>query len=279
LRERPFRGIAKDSVNGSPAPARLLRILLAEDTPANQKLVCHILGSRGHEVRVAHNGQQAVDLVAGEDFDAVLMDVQMPTMDGLQAAEKIRKLNEPTKARVPIIAMTAHAMKGDKERCLAAGMDDYLSKPVNSEVMIELVERLAAGAGPRPSRVEEPRPSEEPAPPEPGAVFHLEGAIARCLGKRGMFEEMVRFFHEETANLLPRLFAAIGDGNTEELAYAAHRLRGTILYLAAPSVLEAVEHVEKLAKSGDLTTAPEAFQRLEHQAERLKQALAAHRRG
>jgi two-component system sensor histidine kinase/response regulator len=125
------------------APARPLKILLAEDTPANQKLVQHVLGRRGHAVRVAFNGREAIDMVARDDFDLVLMDVQMPEMDGFEATEAIRKLDDAKKAAIAIVAMTAHALKGDDERCLAAGMDAYLSKPIKAEEMIELVERLA----------------------------------------------------------------------------------------------------------------------------------------
>ena len=118
-------------------------MLLAEDTPANQKLVTYVLGKRGHSVEVAQDGQQALEAVGQQDFDVVLMDVQMPVMDGFQATQAIRKLADPKKARLPIIAMTAHALKGDAERCLEAGMDGYISKPVKAEELIELVERLA----------------------------------------------------------------------------------------------------------------------------------------
>jgi PAS domain S-box-containing protein len=125
----------------TPFP-RPLRILLAEDTPANQKLVVQILAKRGHIVKTASDGQEALALLQEEDFDVVLMDVQMPQMDGFQATAIIRQW-APPKAHVPIIAMTAHALKGDQERCLAAGMDSYVSKPINSRELVELVERAA----------------------------------------------------------------------------------------------------------------------------------------
>ena len=102
--------------------------------------------SRGHSVEIAENGRQALGLLEEQDFDVVLMDVQMPEMDGFQATAEIRKLDDPKKARLPIIAMTAHALKGDQERCLAAGMDCYLSKPIKGEELIELVE-TAGGEG------------------------------------------------------------------------------------------------------------------------------------
>ena len=124
-----------------PVPGRILRVLVAEDTPANQKLVLHFLGNRGHNIEIAENGRQALERLGRQDFDVVLMDVQMPEMDGFQATAAIRKLDDPKKARLPIIAMTAHALKGDRERCLAAGMNCYLSKPIKKEDLIETVER------------------------------------------------------------------------------------------------------------------------------------------
>jgi PAS domain S-box-containing protein len=127
-------------------PTRPLRVLLAEDTRANQKLVTYVLTKRGHHVEIAADGEQALDLVEQQEFDVVLMDVQMPRMDGFQVTAAIRKLPVPAKARLPIIAMTAHALKGDEERCLAAGMDSYLSKPINSRELTELVERLGRAA-------------------------------------------------------------------------------------------------------------------------------------
>ena len=121
-------------------------MLLAEDTPANQKLVTYVLSKRGHSVEVAQKGSRRWKPWSQQDFDVVLMDVQMPLMDGFQATQAIRKLAVPKKARLPIIAMTAHALKGDSERCLGAGMDGYISKPVKGEELIELVERLAGTA-------------------------------------------------------------------------------------------------------------------------------------
>jgi CheY-like chemotaxis protein len=132
-------------VRTAAAPA--LRILLAEDNPANQKLAAYILHERGHTVDIAGDGLQAVGMIPQNHYDVILMDVQMPGMDGLEATAAIRK-RENGDRRVPIIAMTAHAMKGDRERCLAVGMDGYLAKPINGHEMIALVEALAAGLPP-----------------------------------------------------------------------------------------------------------------------------------
>ena len=127
----------------SVGPAKPLRVLLAEDTPANQKLTVYVLGQRGHTIEVAENGKQALDLIRRQDFDVVLMDVEMPEMDGFQATAAIRGLAEPRKSQLPIIAITAHAMKGDQERCLEAGMDAYISKPIDGDQLIEAVEAAA----------------------------------------------------------------------------------------------------------------------------------------
>ena len=111
---------------------RGLQILLAEDNVVNQRLAAHLLESRGHHVTIANNGREALELHAKQPFDLALVDVQMPEMDGLQLTAAIREKEKDTAAHLPIIAMTAYAMKGDRERCLEAGMDDYVAKPINS---------------------------------------------------------------------------------------------------------------------------------------------------
>jgi CheY-like chemotaxis protein len=132
-----------------PLPLRSLHILLAEDSLPNQKLILYALAQRGHQVEVAGNGAETLEQVQRQDFDLVLMDVQMPVMDGLEATAAIRKLDDPKKAKLPIVAMTAHAYQSDQERCLAAGMDAYISKPVNRQELIDLLERLGQGENER----------------------------------------------------------------------------------------------------------------------------------
>jgi CheY-like chemotaxis protein len=126
-------------------PQRVLRVLLAEDMPDHQRIVTYILRGRGHTVDIAGDGQQALGMAQENCYDVILMDVKMSGMDGLEATKAIRA-GESGDKQVPIIALTAHVMKGDRERCLAAGMDGYLSKPINGREMIVLVESLAAGA-------------------------------------------------------------------------------------------------------------------------------------
>ena len=126
-------------------PQRSLAILLAEDNPINQKLAMRLLTKRGHTVTLACNGIEAVARALADPFDVILMDVNMPEMDGFEATRAIRKARLPAASHVPIIAMTACAMTGDRERCLTAGMDDYLEKPVNSAKLLKMVETFSAG--------------------------------------------------------------------------------------------------------------------------------------
>ncbi len=205
-----------------PVPSRILRVLVAEDTPANQKLVLNFLGKRGHSIEIAENGRQALELLRQQDFDVVLMDVQMPEMDGFQATAAIRKLDDAKKARLPIIAMTAHALKGDRERCLAAGMNCYLSKPIKKEDLIETVERVAeTGFG----------SSGAPKTQDPSPAFDLDEALSKCLGQHDLFQEIAGCLLCEADPLLEKMSISLDNGNAVELANAAHRLKGTVAYL------------------------------------------------
>ncbi|MHB8900274.1 MAG: response regulator [Thermoguttaceae bacterium] len=274
-----------------PAPVRPLRVLLAEDTPANQKLVLYVLGKRGHTVEVAGDGHSALALLRRQEFDAVLMDVQMPEMDGLAATAAIRNLEDLKKARVPIIAMTAHALKGDRERCLEAGMDFYISKPISSRELIETVERLAGPAGSsEPAMSAPPAQSSCPAPVaaedakakarlgagSDTSVFDLDEALRMCFGQYEIVKEMIGCLLDEADSLLTSMRAAIDNAHGQALADAAHRLKGTIVYLGASRAAEATRQVEEIGRSGDFTDADKAIGQLEEAIDGLKAALAGH---
>jgi len=261
--------------------ARSLRILLAEDNPANQKVALHFLGQRGHAVEIAENGIEAIEMVGQKDFDVVLMDVQMSEMDGFQATSAIRALPESRKARLPIVAMTAHALKGDRERCLAAGMDDYLSKPIDAEELIAMVERLAnQAAGSRPDQA--PQPADAASPTDvarsvgPSGVFSLEEALSRC-GEYRVFEKMVEYFFDEADPLLGRMRTALRSGNAVEMGNAAHRLKGTACYLGAPDTIQASQRVEQAGMFGNLPGADGMIEQLGQELDRLKTTLARYR--
>ena len=140
---------ARKEENVAPAPAKLpdqqprraYRVLIAEDNIVNQRVAIYMMEKQGHHVSYVQNGEEVLDAMEKNIFDLILMDVQMPLMDGLKATELIRKKERATGAHIPIVAMTAHAMKGDRERCLAAGMDDYVAKPLNAADLSQAIER------------------------------------------------------------------------------------------------------------------------------------------
>jgi CheY-like chemotaxis protein len=139
-------GPAEAAQPGRTREANALNILVAEDNPVNRRLVCRLLEGRGYRVLAVDNGQKAVDAFKAQAFDLVLMDVQMAVMGGFEATRQIRQLEQPTGAHVPIIALTAHSMKGDDQRCLASGMDAHLSKPIRFSEFFQLVGRLLPGS-------------------------------------------------------------------------------------------------------------------------------------
>ncbi|MGA2067509.1 MAG: response regulator [Thermoguttaceae bacterium] len=279
-----------------PAVARVqLRILLVEDNPANQKLANYILQDRGHLVEIAGDGEEAICLAQANRYDVILMDVQMPGMNGLEATAAIRK-RETGGRRVPIIAMTAHAMKADRDRCLAAGMDGYLSKPVKAREMIGLVEGLAReGLGIRAWTLEEDEQqttpeskslipnlqSPIPGPPNPQSVtpvFDPEEALTRCFNSPGMLLEMVQCFLDEVDSLFPQMRAAVEKGDLVEVGRLGHRMKGTVVYLGARPAREAALGVERFCRSsvGSPSEAEEAVNALEHECQMLKATLAEH---
>jgi CheY-like chemotaxis protein len=136
--------ITRYSLGDAVEPAAVLRVLVVEDNAVNQRLASRLLEKRGHRVTVMVNGREAVEALPNQTFDLVLMDLQMPEVDGFEATALIREREKENGGHIPIIALTAHAMKGDMERCLAAGMDGYLSKPIRSQELDDLLEKYLA---------------------------------------------------------------------------------------------------------------------------------------
>jgi PAS domain S-box-containing protein len=249
-----------------PAANGHLRVLLVEDNPANQKLATYILRDRGHTVEIAADGAQAISLTEGNDYDVILMDVQMPGIDGMEATAAIRR-REGDGRRTPIIAMTAHAMKEDRARCLAAGMDGYLSKPVNAQEMIGLVENLAQPGVSHSQRV--------PLPQATAVVFNPEEALKRCFSSEEMVGEMIQCFLDEVDSLFTQMRAALDRGDLQEVGRLGHRMKGTVVYLGAEPAKHAALRVERFCKAqgGTATEAKEAIDALEYECVRLKVKL------
>jgi CheY-like chemotaxis protein len=245
--------------------ARSLRILLAEDNPVNQRLALALLEKRGHRVTVAGDGVQALAALPKQRFDLVLMDLQMPEMDGLDATARIREKEKGTGGHIPIIAMTAYAMKGDKERCLAAGMDGYISKPVRPAELYQILDRLGSA---------EPPATPLPAP-APDPALDWEAALDYLGGNRDLLRELIGLFLEEYPGWLEQVRQAIANGNANDLKRAAHNLKGSMAHFGAKPAFEAARKLEMMARNGILSGAAEACAELEKELERLHPALAA----
>ncbi|HYU31089.1 MAG TPA: response regulator [Thermoanaerobaculia bacterium] len=247
------RPIAVPTARAADAP--LLRVLVAEDNPVNQRVVQSILEHRGHSSRLTANGREALAAWEQEGFDVVLMDVQMPEMDGFQATTAIRSREESTGAHIPIIALTAHALKGYRERCLAAGMDGYIAKPIRSEELIELVERLAA---------------------QPAARPGAGPAIARRDGDGVNRRELGNLFVVDAARLRDEIGDAITRRDGPALQAAAHTLRGSAGYFAAHRTLELATRLEHLGSKGDFNAeTDQAHRDLIEELTRLERVLTA----
>jgi len=230
-----------------------LRILLAEDNPVNRRLAIALLKRAGHEIVAVENGKLAIEALEREPFDLVLMDVQMPELDGLTATRIIR--SEPRWKNLPIIAMTAHALKGDRERCLEAGMDDYVSKPIRFEQLFAAIDRHVPGARPAP----EPEPTYEERSEQP---VDVDVALERLGGDRDFFLDLVHTLQEEAAAELVEIERALEQGDAEALERVAHSLKGAAASMAAEPMRATAHELEKIGASGRLDEAPQALARL-----------------
>jgi len=258
-----------------------LRILLAEDIPANQRLIISLLERRGHKVWLAQQGQEAIDLFQRMPFDLIIMDVQMPIVDGLQATAAIRRLQQSDQRRIPIVAITAHAMPGDRQRCLEAGMDAYLSKPINVHQLTEMVETLSKDtrfdtpSQPGKSGRDSSEASFDPPATESGQPpFDYAAAIARLDNDEVLLDDMIRFFRSDSPELLRQIRVALEAHDVPEVVRAAHSLKGLAATFDATAVVAAGRSVEELGKAGRLAEAEKALPILEFEVGRLSRALA-----
>jgi signal transduction histidine kinase/DNA-binding response OmpR family regulator len=229
--------------------SRQLRILVAEDNLVNQKLVMRMLEKMGHRSTLAQNGREVLRMLENETFDLVLMDVQMPEMDGLTATRKIREMATPAKSRVPIIAMTAHAIKGDRERCLQAGMDSYISKPMTSQgiaaVIAEVVELKDQGNVP--TRI--------PLVAVSSSTWNRSAVLERIDGDESLLRELLAIFLEESPKQLTSLQLAIESGNPEEVERTAHSMKGELGYLGLANAAQTAKDLERLGYERNLPPA------------------------
>ncbi len=254
-----------------------LRILLAEDNAVNQKLAITLLQKRGHTVIPTGNGKEAIAALERENFDLVLMDVQMPVMDGFQAIRSIRAKEQATGGHIPIVALTAHAMKGDREKCLAVGADDYVSKPIRTSDLLAAMDRARVSKSTF-------QPHNRPSSPKPAPaasavdsaprVFDIQDALDRVEGDRDLLEEIVRIFHGRMLEQHGRDPPGFSAGDAHLLERLAHTIRGAAANLSAFAVSAAALNLERLAADGNLVDAGERVDKLQHEIRRLLPELA-----
>jgi CheY-like chemotaxis protein/HPt (histidine-containing phosphotransfer) domain-containing protein len=250
---------------------RSLRVLLAEDNLVNQKVAVAMLEGMGHRVIVVPDGRKAVDAWLAEPFDLILMDVQMPEMDGLEAVAAIRAAEQIRDSRTLIIALTAHAMMGDRDRCLSSGFDDYLSKPIRSHDFRQTLQKWSEirKLGSMPA-------SDAPtASPESGIEFDHEKALDRVGGDETLLAEVIGIFLEDCPRLLGEIDKAVMTGDRASLGRLAHTLRGVASNFALSQVEEASSRLERMAKSAGLDDGRSAIQNLKQAMDRVRPSLEA----
>jgi signal transduction histidine kinase/CheY-like chemotaxis protein/HPt (histidine-containing phosphotransfer) domain-containing protein len=288
-------------LGAAPVP---LHVLLVEDNATNQMLVLHILRKDGHTITLANNGlealeklhiraqhadtglkfknQGAVPSLPPAPIDLVIMDVQMPEMDGLEATGIIRAHEKGTGRHIPILAMTAHAMKGDREECLARGMDAYLSKPVQPAELRQAIAAVVRKQVIAVAPVVEPREDdpeiqrgEAPAVPEvAGPAVDRAAALAVVDGDPQLLKALVESFLRECPGLVSAVRAAVAAGDGRALHRAAHALKGAVHMFGAQTAWKYGQRLEEMGRRQDLGGAPDALTDLEREIERVVQQLS-----
>ncbi len=270
-------GKAVKSRPGITSSDRPLQVLLTEDNAVNQKLAVRLLEKRGHSIRVATNGKEALEALKQHRFDVVLMDVQMPEMDGFEATRRIRALEQETGDRVPIIAMTAHAMKGDRERCLEVGMDGYISKPLQPNELFEAVEKYVKRRASDGGTTSKTRSIEGPIVQLAEPAFDKAKALKTVGGDMELLHEIIAAFLDDIPRIMLELQQAIVARDAKTLQRAAHTLKGAASVLAAFRACEIAQKLETIGAESVFHEAEATYEDLTATLARLEQQLQAFR--
>jgi CheY-like chemotaxis protein/HPt (histidine-containing phosphotransfer) domain-containing protein len=252
---------------------RSVDVLLVEDNPVNQRVAQEILVRRGHRVRIAGNGREALDVLTGWTPHVVLMDVQMPGMNGLEATAAIRGAERERGGHLPIVAMTAHAMEGDRDRCLSAGMDAYLTKPVSAALLLEMVDRMVESQMAEGSHEGTTDSADERG--TGGEVIDRAAALERVDGDTELLGEIAQLFLDDVDALTAEIRQAVSAADPARIMRSAHRLKGSVATLAAHAATDAALRLENMGRSGELADATAALASLEAEMARLEPALRA----
>jgi len=271
-------GDEDSSVTGADIPlsakARSARILVAEDHPVNQQVTSGLLQLLGLSAHLVANGLEALAALRDEDFDLVLMDVQMPELDGLEATRRIRSGQASVRSPdIPIVAMTAHAMQGDAEQCRAAGMDDYISKPVAPEALRRVLHKFLDKTEPGAEIQAQPTAASAAQPHAP-AIFDKADLLRRLMGSEEFARAVALKFRETLPGQIQALKTRLQAGDTEGSSLAAHSLRGAAANMSGAALGELSAKLESVANTGDIAGARELLPDIEFNAECLLRALA-----
>lgn len=256
------------AISPEPETQRSFKILLVEDSLFNQKLAVGLLEKRGHRVTVANNGREAVERLIREDFELVLMDIQMPEMDGLEATRRIRERERSTGQHIPIIAMTAQAMIGDRERCLESGMDAYLVKPIHAKQLYETINAIL---------------EDRPAPPETANLLpvnlqriDMAAALEAVNGDHELLIQIFAAFLMESPRLLQDIESALRKNDAKACQMAAHTLKGAVRTFGAEAASQLATEIESAGKLGILQTARESWPALRTEILEIEAELKQH---
>jgi PAS domain S-box-containing protein len=276
--ERPSTPVAALPRRSFGVTANPLDILLVEDNAFNRKVAVGMLEAMGHSVKTAVDGIEGVAMASQHEYDVILMDVQMPRMDGFEAVQAIRAAENCASRHSPILAMTAHAMKEDRERCLRAGMNGYISKPINSADLFSQLETIAqakscgktAAKGAPIAEEQVAADSQNAAQP----VVDLGALLMSVGGDRGLLSQMLVIFDDDRSKLMEDIRTAVAEGDSAKLKPPAHTLKSMVGSLGADGAFKAALRLEEIGRSGDMENAREALAALEMEMTLVLQALA-----
>ncbi len=247
-----------------------LHLLAAEDNFVNQHLISRLLESAGHSVTVVGDGLAALNASQQNGYDAILMDVQMPIMDGHEATRQIRRWEQTTGTHVPIVAMTAHAMKGDREKCLEAGMDGYISKPLHKQELLQSIYEQTTRKRPPAEASSAPTP----APLAGDEALDVEKAVNQLGGDRDLFGELCRLFLQESPGMIESVRTALAQNDSIAVYRAAHKLKGSLSAIGGLKAARAALALEELGKAGSMQEFAAASTALEREMTALLLAIS-----
>ncbi len=253
---------------GLDKPASRLKILVVEDNRFNQMVAVGILEKDRHDVSIAENGRVALEQLERQVFDVVLMDVEMPEMDGIEATQAIRERERDSTDHIPIIGLTAHAMQGDEERCLAAGMDAYVPKPIKRDLLMLTLARLTSGKGEQGEAAPQQLSANEDG-------FDRRAVLSRLDGDIELLGQLVEMFFQECPDYMSQIRSAIDDHDQDALRKSAHGLKGPVSTLSLTTALDAVLQLEGIGKSESMDGAQSVYDDLDRELERMKSVIQA----